>query len=189
MIEKNLFGAIFLYKNSNYLRYKYFIYTREDNYMVDAIGYVSKEQFDKSPELKAQYGSYEKFQLAQLKSQSIHTFAKENQNYSYDPQKAFYEMRMEAYDKHQKQSEAAIANYKELEAQYKALLGQQTSINNSLMSKYQVSNKNDLINTMSASNSLFDQGVYNKTSNSVNEAYTKFIAALQSANYQTHRLV
>lgn len=142
---------------------------------------MTESDFNKSP-LK-NIMSYQQYFTNALKSQSAFTFAK------FDPQKAFYEMRMEAYDKHQKQSEAAIANYKELEAQYKALLGQQTSINNSLMSKYQVSNKNDLINTMSASNSLFDQGVYNKTSNSVNEAYTKFIAALQSANYQTHRIV
>ena len=165
--------------------------------MVDAIKYVSKERFEKSPELKAQYGSYDKFQLA-LKSQSIHTFAKENKNYSYlyifrtvrnDPQKAFYEMRLEAYKKHQEQSDVAIANYKELEAQYEALLGKQASINSSLMSKYQVSKESDLMNTMKANNSLVDQGTYNKTSNSVNEAYTKFIAALQTANYQTHRIV
>lgn len=156
--------------------------------MVDAIKYVSKERFEKSPELKAQYGSYDKFQLA-LKSQSIHTFAKENKNYSYDPQKAFYEMRLEAYKKHQEQSDVAIANYKELEAQYEALLGKQASINSSLMSKYQVSKESDLMNTMKANNSLVDQGTYNKTSNSVNEAYTKFIVALQTANYQTHRIV
>lgn len=156
--------------------------------MVDAIKYVSKERFEKSPELKAQYGSYDKFQLA-LKSQSIHTFVKENKNYSYDPQKAFYEMRLEAYKKHQEQSDVAIANYKELEAQYEALLGKQASINSSLMSKYQVSKESDLMNTMKANNSLVDQGTYNKTSNSVNEAYTKFIAALQTANYQTHRIV
>ena len=42
------------------------------------IGYISKEQFEKSPELKAQYGSYEKFQLAQLKSRSVYTFAQSN---------------------------------------------------------------------------------------------------------------
>ena len=115
--------------------------------MVDAISYVSKEQFEKSPELKAKYGSYEKFQLAQLKSQSIHTFAQNNPKYSYNPSEAFYNMRMEAYEKHQAQSEALIANY------------------------------------------LYDQGLYNKTSSSVNEAYSKFIAALQTANYQTHRIV
>lgn len=98
-------------------------------------------------------------------------------------------MRMEAYDKHNAQSEALIANYKELEAQYEALLKQQNSISNSLMSKYQVSNKNDLLSSMTEKNSLYDQGLYNKTSNSVSEAYTKFIAALQTANYQTHRIV
>ena len=157
--------------------------------MVDSIGCISKEQFDNSPELKAQFGSYEKYQLAQLKTQSIHTFAKNNRNYAYNPAEAFYNMRMEAYDKHNARSEALIANYKELEAQYKALLGQQSSINNSLMSKYGVSNKNDLLSTMTDSNSLYDQGVYNNASRSVNEAYTKFIAALQTANYQTHRIV
>ena len=157
--------------------------------MVDSISYVSKEQFEKSPELKAKYGSYEKFQLAQLKSQSIHTFAQNNPKYSYNPSEAFYNMRMEAYDKHQAQSEALIANYKQLEAEYEALLKQQNSINNSLMSKYQVSNKGDLLTSMSDKNSLYDQGLYDKTSSSVNEAYSKFIAALQTANYQTHRIV
>lgn len=157
--------------------------------MVDAISYVSKEQFEKSPELKAKYGSYEKFQLAQLKFQSIHTFAQNNPKYSYNPSEAFYNMRMEAYEKHQAQSEALIANYKQLEAEYEALLKQQNSINNSLMSKYQVSNKGDLLTSMSDKNSLYDQGLYNKTSSSVNEAYSKFIAALQTANYQTHRIV
>ena len=98
-------------------------------------------------------------------------------------------MRMEAYEKHQAQSEALIANYKQLEAEYEALLKQQNSINNSLMSKYQVSNKGDLLTSMSDKNSLYDQGLYNKTSRSVNEAYSKFIAALQTANYQTHRIV
>ena len=57
------------------------------------------------------------------------------------------------------------------------------------MSKYQVSSQKDLITTMNDSNSFYDQGVYNKTSKSVNEAYSKFIAALQTANYQTHRIV
>lgn len=158
--------------------------------MVDRIGYISKEQFEQNKELKAQYGSYEKFQLAQLKKQSIHTFAQTNPNkFTYNPAEAFFNMRMEAYDKHSARSEALIANYKELEAQYEALLKQQNSINNSLMSKYQVSNKNDLLSSMTEKNLLYDQGLYNKTSSSVSEAYTKFIAALQTANYQTHRIV
>ena len=124
-----------------------------------------------------------------MKSQSIHTFAQNNPKYAYNPSEAFYNMRMEAYDKHQAQSEALIANYKQLEAEYEALLKQQNSINNSLMSKYQVSNKGDLLTSMADKNSLYDQGLYNKTSSSVNEAYSKFIAALQTANYQTHKIV
>ncbi len=155
--------------------------------MVDKIGYVSKEQFEQNAELKAKYGSYEKFQLAQLKSESIHTFAKGG--YVFNPAEAFFNMRMEAYEKHNDTSEALIANYKNLEAQYEALLKQQTAINNSLMSKYQVGNIKDLTDTMKANNSIYDQMTYNKTSNSVSEAYSKYIAALQTANYQTHKIV
>ena len=155
--------------------------------MVDKIGYVSKEQFEQNAELKAKYGSYEKFQLAQLKSESIHTFAKGG--YVFNPAEAFFYMRMEAYEKHNDTSEALIANYKNLEAQYEALLKQQTAINNSLMSKYQVGNIKDLTDTMKANNSIYDQKTYNKTSNSVSEAYSKYIAALQTANYQTHKIV
>lgn len=154
------------------------------------VNQISREQFEVNKELKTIYGSYENYLAAQLKTQSIHTFAHTNPNkYTYNPAEAFFNMRMEAYDKHQAQSEALIANYKELEAQYEALLKQQNSINNSLMSKYQVSNKNDLQSSLTENNSIYDQGLYNKTSNSVSEAYTKFIAALQTANYQTHRIV
>lgn len=142
---------------------------------------MSESDFNKSPLKNVM--SYNEYFTNALKSQSAFTFAK------FDPAKAFYQERMAAYKKHEAQSEAAIANYKELEAQYKALLGQQTSINTSLMAKYQVSNKNDLQNTMKLNNSLFDQGVYNKAANSANEAYTEYIAALQTANYITHRLV
>lgn len=154
------------------------------------VNQISREQFEVNKELKTIYGSYENYLAAQLKTQSIHTFAQTNPNkYTYNPAEAFFNMRMEAYDKHNAQSEALIANYKELEAQYEALLKQQNSISNSLMSKYQVSNKNELLSSMTEKNSLYDQGLYNKTSNSVSEAYTKFIAALQTDNYQTHRIV
>ena len=156
------------------------------------INQISKEQFEVNKELKAMYGSYENYmaaQMKQLKLESIHTFAKNQPAYMTTPAENFFNMRMEAYDKHLAQSEKLIANYKLLEAQYEALLKQQNSINSSLMSKYQVSSQKDLITTMNDNNSLYDQSVYNKTSNSVNEAYSKFIAALQTANYQTHRIV
>ena len=147
------------------------------------IGYISKEQFEKSPELKAQYGSYEKFQLAQLKSQSVYTFAQNN------PAKSFFDMRMQAYKEHNAESERLIENYKELEAQYKALLEQQISTNATLQRKYKVSSNNDLVSAMNDKNALYDQGVYNNSAKSVNEAYQAFVSALQTANYQTHRIV
>ncbi len=156
------------------------------------ISNISREQFEGNKELKATYGSYENYltaQMKQLKQQSIHTLAKNQPSYMSNPAENFFNMRMEAYDKHLAQSEALIANYKQLEAEYEALLKQQHSLNSSLMSKYQVSNKGDLLTSMADKNSLYDQGLYNKTSSSVNEAYSKFIAALQTANYQTHRLV
>ena len=142
---------------------------------------MTESDFNKSPLKNVM--SYNRYFTNALKSQSAFTFAK------FDSAKAFYEQRMAAYKKHETLSEAAIANYEELEAQYKALLGQQTSINTSLMEKYQVSNKNDLQNTMKLNNSLFDQGVYNKAANSANAAYAEYISALQTANYITHRLV
>ena len=126
---------------------------------------------------------------AQLGTQSTFTFAKENPNYTFNPAEAFFNMRMQAYDAHNAQSERLIANYQELEAQYKALLGQQTSLNNALFSKYGVSSNNDLLTAMNEKNSFYDQGIYNKSANSVSEAYSAFIAALQTANYQTHRIV
>lgn len=153
------------------------------------IGYISKEQFEKSPELKAQYGSYEKFQLAQLKSQSVYTFAQNNQKYTYNPAEAFFNMRMQAYDEHNAESEKLIENYKQLEAQYKTMLSQQTSINASLQRKYNVNSNNDLVSVMNDKNALYDQGVYNNSAKSVNEAYQAFVSALQTANYQTHRIV
>ncbi len=153
------------------------------------VGYVSKEQFEKMPELKAQYGSYENFMSAQLGTQSAFTFAKNNPKFTFNPAEAFFNMRMEAYDKHKVQSEALIANYQELEAQYKALLGEQTSVNNALFSKYGVSSNNDLLTAMNEKNSFYDQGIYNKSAKSVSEAYSAFISALQTANYQTHRIV
>ena len=152
------------------------------------IGYISKEQFEKSPELKAQYGSYEKFQLAQLKSQSVYTFA-QNKKSAYNPAKSFFDMRMQAYKEHNEESERLIENYKKLEAKYKALLGQQISTNATLQRKYKVSSNNDLVSAMNDKNALYDQGVYNNSAKSVNEAYQAFVSALQTANYQTHRIV
>lgn len=157
--------------------------------MVDKISYITKEQFEQNKELKAQYGSYEKFQLAQLKLQSIHTFAQANPINVNSSSDTFFNMRLEAYDKHLAESDALIANYKQLEAQYEALLEQQNAINKSLMSKYHVSNKTDLLDSMKEKNSRVDKGLYNKTANSVSEAYSNFISALQTANYQTHRIV
>lgn len=155
-----------------------------------SINQISKKQFEVNKELKTIYGSYENYLAVRLKSESIHTFAQSNPNKSvYNPAEAFFNKRMEDYDRHNAQSEALIANYKELEAQYEALLKQQNSINKGLMSKYQVSNKNDLLTTMRENNSQYDHSVYNKTSSTVSEAYTKFIAALQTANYQTHKIV
>lgn len=151
------------------------------------IAYISKEQFEKSPELKAQYGSYEKFQLAQLKSQSVYTFAQNNQKYN--PAKSFFDMRMQAYKEHNAESERLIKNYKKLEAQYKALLEQQIFTNDTLQRKYKVSSNNDLVSAMNDKNALYDQGVYNNSAKSVNEAYQAFVSALQTANYQTHRIV
>ena len=178
-----------LYTNSNYLKVKYFIYiTRQERIIMTKIGYISKEQFEKSPELKAQYGSYEKFQLAQLKSQSVYTFA-QNKKSAYNPAKSFFDMRMQAYKEHNEESERLIENYKKLEAKYKALLGQQISTNATLQRKYKVSSNNDLVSAMNDKNALYDQGVYNNSAKSVNEAYQAFVSALQTANYQTHRIV
>lgn len=150
---------------------------------------LTQAEFEKSPELKAQYGSYENFIATQLKTQSTFTFAKNNQNYKFNPAETFFNLRKEAYDKHNRKSQELIANYKELEAQYKALLEQQGSVNKALYSKYGVSSNNDLLTAMNEHNSFYDQGVYNRSAKSVNEAYRAFISALQTANYQTHRIV
>ena len=65
------------------------------------VNQISREQFEVNKELKTIYGSYENYLAAQLKTQSIHTFAQTNPNkYTYNPAEAFFNMRMEAYDKH-----------------------------------------------------------------------------------------
>ena len=151
------------------------------------IGYISKEQFENNPELKAKYGSYENYMETQLRTMSTFTYAKNNP--VANPAESFYSLRCEAYDKHNARSDELIANYKMLEAQYKALLVEQSSINNSLYSKYGVSSSGDLLTAMNDKNALYDQGLFNKTSKSVSDAYRAFISALQTANYHTHRIV
>lgn len=90
------------------------------------VGYVSKEQFEKTPELKSQYGSYENFMMAQLGTQSAFTFAKK-----YAMQKAeqtFNEIRSEVdgwyVQKEQKKDEAEERYYAALE-QYEAMKSSQ----------------------------------------------------------------
>ena len=42
------------------------------------VNQISREQFEVNKELKTIYGSYENYLAAQLKTQSIHTFAQTN---------------------------------------------------------------------------------------------------------------
>lgn len=54
------------------------------------VNQISREQFEVNKELKTIYGSYENYLAAQLKTQSIHTFAQTNPNkYTYNLQKHF----------------------------------------------------------------------------------------------------
>ena len=146
---------------------------------------MSREQFENSS--LAKFMSYEDYYSNALKTGSTFSFAKLNPNF--DLKQAFIDMRIKKYDAHNQKSEELIQNYKELEAIYQAMLKEQTSINTSLQKKYNVNNKNDLLTAMDDKNSLFDQGLYNKSAKLVNEAYNNFIAALQTANYHTHRIV
>ena len=89
------------------------------------VGYVSKEQFEKTPELKAQYGSYENFMTVQLGTQSAFTFAKE---YMQKAEQTSNEIRSEVdgwyVQKEQKKDEAEERYYAALE-QYEAMKSSQ----------------------------------------------------------------
>ena len=144
---------------------------------------VSQERFEINPKLKAMYGSYENYKAQQLKSQSLYTYAQDN------PSESFYDMRMQAYDKHNKTSEKLIAQYKALQAQYEAALKQQSAVETALSSKYSVSSTKDLTLALNENNSLVDSSLFNKSTKNVNATYQAFIAALQTANEHTHRIV
>ena len=146
---------------------------------------MSKDEFNKSPFKNLM--SYDEYVSKALKAGSTFSFAKLNPNF--DLKQAFIDMRIKKYDAHNKESEKLIENYEELEAIYQAMLKEQTTLNTSLQKKYNVNNNNDLLTAMGDKNSLVDQGLYNKSAKSVNEAYNNFIAALQTANYHTHRIV
>ena len=148
---------------------------------------LSRADFEKSP-LKSVYLSYDKY-LADALKYSAFDLAKSGKRINFDYKTAFIDMKIKAHEKHNAQSEKMIARYKELEQIYLQMKGEQASLNNSLQSKYGVSSNKELLSAMSDNNSLFDRGLYNKSAKSVDEAYANFISALQSANYQTHRII
>ena len=83
------------------------------------------EQFD--GEIIVTYDTHhENYMETQLRTMSTFTYAKNNP--VANPAESFYSLRCEAYDKHNARSDELIANYKMLEAQYKALLVEQSSI-------------------------------------------------------------
>ncbi len=112
-----------------------------------------------------------------------------NNPYKFDLKNAFIDYIKQKYDKHNQRAQGMIAKYKLLEKQYQELLAQQSTLNNSLMSKYKVSSDKDLLNIMGEKNALFDRGMYLETANSVSEAYRNYESALQAANYFTHQIV
>ena len=146
---------------------------------------MSEAEFNKSSLKNVM--SYNDYFMHALKTGSTFDFAKNN--FNFDLKQAFIDMRIKKYDEHNKESARLIENYEELEAIYQAMLKEQNAINSTLYKKYSVNNNNDLLTAMGEKNSLFDQGLYNKSAKSVSEAYSNFIAALQTANYQTHRIV
>ena len=146
---------------------------------------MSRDEFNKSPFKDIM--SYDEYFSKALKSGSTFSFAKLNPNF--DIKQAFIDMRIKKYNAHNKESEELIENYEELEAIYEAMKKEQNVLNTSLQKKYNVNNNNDLLAAMGDKNSLVDQGLYNKSAKNVNEAYNNFIAALQTANYHTHRIV
>ena len=143
------------------------------------------EQFEKSS--LAKYMTYDEYFSSALKKVSTFTFAKLNPNF--DMKQSFVNMRIKTLDEHNKHSKKLIENYKDLEAVYLAMLKERNVIYTNLRKKYNVENNSDLLTAMSDKNSLVDQSLYNKSAKSVNEAYNNFIAALQTANYETHRVV
>lgn len=148
---------------------------------------MSRAEFDKSP-LKSQYKSYEEY-LSQALKYSTFDLAKSNKKLNLDYKSAFIDMKIKAHEKHNLESEQLIARYKELEQIYLQMKGEQQALSNSLYSKYGVSTNRDLQTAMKDKNSLVDRGLYSKSAKSVNEAYNNYIAALQTANYQTHRFI
>lgn len=147
---------------------------------------MTRTEFESSP-LKSMYSSYEDYFSKSLKY-STFDLAKNKLNINFDYKTAFIDMRIQAHKKHNAESEQLIARYKELEQIYLAMKNEQSKLNGTLQRKYNVHTNNDLMAAMSEK-SQFDFGLYNKSAKSTNEAYLNFIAALQTANYQTHRIV
>lgn len=148
---------------------------------------MTRAEFESSP-LKSMYSSYEDYFSKALKY-STFDLAKSNKfNINFDYKREFINLRIKAHEKHNAESEQLIARYKELEQIYLAMKNEQHKLNNSLQRKYNVSTNNDLLSAMSEK-SQFDFGMYNKSAKTTDEAYQNFIAALQTANYQTHRIV
>ena len=149
---------------------------------------TAKVQFEKDIKLQEKFGTLENYVEAQkyeLKTTSIHNY-KANPNAQY--RDSVIGLEIERLEKKNAQSEAMIAQYKELEQVYESMKNQSNNTISGLMSQYQVSNKNDLVSTFEEKNVNYDRGVYNKSVSSVSDAYRNFISALQSANYFTHKL-
>ena len=150
---------------------------------------MTRAEFDASP-LKAQYKSYEDY-LAQVLKYSTFDVAKSGKNINFDYKSAFIDMKIQAHEKHNLESEQMMARYKELEQIYLQMQGEQQALNGKLYRKYGIktNNNRELLSAMKDKNSMLDRGLYAKSAKSVDEAYNNYIAALQMANYQTHRFV
>lgn len=123
------------------------------------VGYVSKEQFEKIPELKAQYGSYENFMKTQLGIQSTFTFAKkyvmqeteQTSNKIRSEVDGWYVQKEQKKDEAEEKYYADLAQYEAMKtAQYEALknlnyatnmYGEESSKYNDALKKYNLSSK------------------------------------------------
>lgn len=148
---------------------------------------MTKTEFDASP-LKAQYNSYEEY-LAQVLRLPLFEVEKLGKNFNFDYKSAFIDMKIQAHEKHNLESEQMIARYKELEQVYLQMKGEQQALSGKLYRKYGVRTNRDLLAAMRDKNSMLDNGLYTKSAKSTDEAYNNYIAALQMANYQTHRFI
>ena len=143
--------------------------------MVDAINsnILTSKEFEKDNSLKAQYGSYDNYIAAQLKSTSIHNFDISKLKSSGNPSdliREFFNKRHEAFNA---KSEELIARYQALAPVVSQAKAEYTAYATK-------------INAQNGDPSLTQEAKLNRLKNASSEAEFNYDSALKTALYHTH---